>query len=71
MIDNCKKLSELTIGDKFWYNEVPYLVIDLKLNNLTIADFSNLKFVLNLVNYKVVCFNTTIEVEQDKDNIPV
>ena len=67
-----KKLSDLNIGDKFWFTEVPYLVIDMDMKNMSLyTDFSKIKWVLCLATYKVVGFNKDIKVLQDKDNFPV
>ncbi len=62
-------LNKLNIGDKFWFTDIPYLVIDLDSRNLTpTTDFSNVKFVLNLNTYKIVGLSSSIKVIQDKDN---
>lgn len=67
-----KKLSDLNIGDKFWFTDVPYLVIDMDMKNMSLyTDFSKIKWVLCLATYKVVGFNKDIKVLQDKDNFPV
>ena len=67
-----KKLHELQIGDKFWFANVPYLVIDLDTNNLSLfTDFSKIKFVMCLSTYKIIGFDKNITVIQDKDNFPV
>ena len=67
-----RKLSELQVGDKFWFADVPYLVIDLDMKNVSLfVDYSNIKWVLCLSTYKVVGFNKDIRVLQDKDNFPV
>ena len=67
-----RKLSELQIGDKFWFTDIPYLVIDLDMKNVSLfADYSNIKWVMCLSTYKVVGFNKDIRVLQDKDNFPV
>ena len=72
MQSSIKKLSELQIGDKFWFSGVPYLVIDLDLKNLSLFnDFSNIKFVMCLSTYKIIGFDRNLKVEQDKDNFPV
>lgn len=65
-------LNKLNIGDKFWFTDIPYLVIDLDCRNLTpTTDFSNVKFVLNLNTYKIVGLSSSIKVIQDKDNFYV
>jgi hypothetical protein len=67
-----KKLSELNVGDKFWFTDVPYLVIDMDMKNMSLfTDFSNIKMVLCLATYKVIGFDKNITVIQDKDNFPV
>ena len=67
-----RKLSELQVGDKFWFTAVPYLVIDMDMKNVSLfTDYSNIKWVLCLSTYKVVGFNKNIRVLQDKDNFPV
>ena len=67
-----KKLSELNVGDKFWFTDVPYLVIDMDMKNMSLfTDFSNIKMVLCLSTYKVIGFDKNITVIQDKDNFPV
>lgn len=72
MFNRFKRLSELEIGDKFWYAGVPYLVIDLDMKNQSLStDFSNIRFVMCLSTYKVIGFDKNIKVEQDKDNFPV
>jgi hypothetical protein len=66
------RLSELKIGDKFWFGDRPYLVIDLDFKNLSYyEDFSNMKCVLDLNTYKVLGFSTDTKVIQERDNIPV
>ena len=65
-------LNKLNIGDKFWFTNIPYLIIDLDYKNLTpTTDFSNVKFVLNLNTYKIVGLDSSIKVIQDKDNFYV
>jgi hypothetical protein len=67
-----KRLEELKIGDKFWFADKPYLVIDIDLNNMTFyTDFSSLVPVLDLATYKILCFSKTTKIIQDKDNFPV
>lgn len=67
-----KKLSDLNIGDKFWFIDVPYLVIDMDMKNMSLyTDFSKIKWVLCLATYKVVGFNKDIKVLQDTDNFQV
>lgn len=67
-----RKLSELQIGDKFWFTDVPYLVIDLDMKNVSLfTDYSDIRWVMCLSTYKVVGFNKDIRVLQDKDNFPV
>lgn len=67
-----KKLSDLNIGDKFWFTDVPYLVIDMDTKNMSLyTDFSKIKWVLCLATYKVVGFNKDIKVLQDTDNFQV
>lgn len=67
-----KKLSALKVGDKFWFTDVPYLVIDMDTKNMSLhTDYSKIKWVLCLATYKVVGFNSDIIVIQDKDNFPV
>jgi hypothetical protein len=67
-----KKLSDLNIGDKFWFTDVPYLVIDMDMKNMSLyTDFSKIKWVLCLATYKVVGFNKDIKVLQDTDNFQV
>jgi hypothetical protein len=69
VFNNFKRLSELRIGDKFWFEDMPYLVINLDTNNISLfSDFSNIKFALSLTTYKIIGFNENIEVVQDKDN---
>ena len=67
-----KKLSALKVGDKFWFTDVPYLVIDMDMKNMSLyTDYSKIKWVLCLSTYKVVGFSSDITVIQDKDNFPV
>jgi len=67
-----KRLEDLKIGDKFWFTDVPYLVIDMDMTNMSLfTDFSSIRFVLCLVTYKVVGFDKNINVIQDKDNFRV
>lgn len=67
-----KKLSDLNIGDKFWFTDVPYLVIDMDMKNMSLyTDFSKIKWVLCLATYRVVGFNKDIKVLQDTDNFQV
>lgn len=67
-----KKLSDLNIGDKFWFTDVPYLVIDIDMKNMSLyTDFSKIKWVLCLATYRVVGFNKDIKVLQDTDNFQV
>ena len=67
-----KKLSDLNIGDKFWFTDVPYLVIDMDMKNITqFTDYSNIKWVLCLATYKVIGFNKDIKVLQDTDSFQV
>lgn len=67
-----KKLSDLNIGDKFWFTDVPYLVIDMDMKNMSLyTDFSKIKWVLCLTTYRVVGFNKDIKVLQDTDNFQV
>lgn len=67
-----KVLADLKIGDKFWFTDRPYLVIDVDLNNMTLhTDFYNLVPVLDLSTYKILCFHKTTKVIQDKDNFYV
>lgn len=67
-----KKLYELSIGDKFWFTDVPYLVIDLDMKNMSLfTDFSDIVFVMCLSTYKIIGFDKNIIVIQDKDNFSV
>ena len=67
-----KKLSALKVGDKFWFADRPYLVVDIDTRNMSLnTDFSNIKFVMSLSSYKIVGFDKNITVIQDKDNFPV
>ena len=67
-----KKLYELKIGDKFWFGGRPYLVVDLKLSQLLLDTiYPEVVCVLDLVTYKVLCFDQNTKVEQTTDNIPV
>ena len=50
-----KKLKELNVGDKFWFTDVPYVVIDMDFKNFSLfTDYSNLIPVMSLVTYKIV-----------------
>ena len=67
-----KKLSALKVGDKFWFTDRPYLVVDIDTRNMSLhTDFSNIKFVMCLSTYKSVGLDKNITVVQDLDNFPV
>ena len=67
-----KKLADLEIGDKFWFTDVPYLVIDLDTRNMSMTtDFSNIKFVMCLSTYKIIGLDKNIRVLQDKGNFTI
>lgn len=49
-----KKLKELNVGDKFWFADVPYVVIDMDFKNFSsFTDYSNLVPVMSLATYKI------------------
>lgn len=67
-----KYLYELNIGDKFWFEDRPYLIIDFDLTNQSLfTDFSDMRCVLCLNSYKIVVINKNKEVMWDKDNFYV
>ena len=67
-----KYLYELNVGDKFWFEDRPYLIIDFDLTNQSLfTDFSDIKCVLCLNSYKIVGINKNKEVMWDKDNFYV
>ena len=66
------KLSELKIGDKFWYSDKPYLIVDLNLSQMSLTTaYPEVTCVLDLCTYKILCFKKDTKVIQDTDNIPV
>ena len=67
-----KKLYELKIGDKFWFSDRPYLIVDLNFSQMSLDTiYPEVVCVLDLVTYKVLCFDKNTKVEQTTDNIPV
>ena len=67
-----KYLYELNVGDKFWFEDRPYLIIDFDLTNQSLFnDFSDIRCVLCLNSYKIVGINKNKEVVWDKDNFYV
>jgi hypothetical protein len=67
-----KVLSELNIGDKFEFGGLPYLVIDMDLNNMTLhTDYSDLRCVLSLLSFKVVCFDKNARVDFCEEGIKI
>ena len=66
------KLSELKIGDKFWYNDKLYLIVDLNLSQMSLTTaYPEVTCVLDLCTYKILCFKKDTKVIQDTDNLPV
>ncbi len=64
------KLSELKIGDKFWYSDKPYLIVDLNLSQISLSTFyPEVICVLDLVTYKILCFKKDTKVLQESDNL--
>lgn len=67
-----KYLRDLEIGDKFWFDNCVYLVIDFNLCDFTANTFyTNLVAVLDLNTYKIVALNKDLKIIQDKDNISI
>lgn len=67
---NFIKLSELKIGDKFWYSDKPYLIVDLNLSQISLGTFyPEVICVLDLVTYKILCFKKDTKVLQESDNL--
>ena len=67
-----KKLSDLKIGDKFWFADRPYLIIDFNLSQISLTTkYPDVVCVLDLNSYKVLCFEKNTRVIFDKDNMYV
>ena len=61
-----KKLKELNVGDKFWFTDVPYVVIDMDFKNFSLfTDYSNLIPVMSLATYKIVGMTGAVWVDKE------